>query len=106
MAMFHLLKIRTSIDIFKNEKCKVTFGIEYIIEYICHKTISFFYRFKTSKWILRGLSKRQNTSPNNIHDLINSAETIIEMTSIELSEAEKEIELKKERSALKSSFTL
>ena len=31
MAMFHLLKIRTSIDIFKNEKCKVTFGLEYII---------------------------------------------------------------------------
>ena len=26
----HLLKIRTSIDIFKNEKCKVTFGLEYI----------------------------------------------------------------------------
>ena len=29
MAMFHLLKIRKSIDIFKNEKCKVTFGLEY-----------------------------------------------------------------------------
>ena len=29
MAMFHLLKIRTSIDIFKNEKCKVTFGLVY-----------------------------------------------------------------------------
>ena len=29
MAMFHLLKIRTSIDIFKNEKCKITFGLEY-----------------------------------------------------------------------------
>ena len=29
MAMFHLLKMRTSIDIFKNEKCKVTFGFEY-----------------------------------------------------------------------------
>ena len=29
MAMFHLLKIRTSIDIFKNKKCKVTFGLEY-----------------------------------------------------------------------------
>ena len=29
MAMFHLLKIRTSIDLFKNEKCKVTFGLEY-----------------------------------------------------------------------------
>ena len=26
MAMFHLLKTRTSIDIFKNEKCKVTFS--------------------------------------------------------------------------------
>ena len=33
MAMFHLLKIRTSIDIFKNEKCKVTFGLEYIYMY-------------------------------------------------------------------------
>ena len=30
MAMFHLLKIRTSIDVFKNERCKVTFGLEYI----------------------------------------------------------------------------
>ena len=30
MAMSHLLKIRTSIDIFKNEKCKVSFGLEYI----------------------------------------------------------------------------
>ena len=30
MAMFHLLKIRTSIDIFKKEECKVTFGLEYI----------------------------------------------------------------------------
>ena len=29
MTMFHLLKIRTSIDIFKNEKCKVTFGLEF-----------------------------------------------------------------------------
>ena len=29
MAMFRLLKIRTGIDIFKNEKCKVTFGLEY-----------------------------------------------------------------------------
>ena len=37
MAMFPLLKIRTSIDIFKNEKCKVTFGLEYIYEsqFIC-----------------------------------------------------------------------
>ena len=30
MAMFHVLKIRTSIDIFKNEKCKITFGLEYM----------------------------------------------------------------------------
>ena len=30
MAMFHWLKISTSIDIFKIEKCKVTFGLEYI----------------------------------------------------------------------------
>ena len=29
MAMLHLLKIRTSIDRFKNEKCKVTLGLEY-----------------------------------------------------------------------------
>ena len=34
MAMFHLLQIRTSIDIFKNEKCKVTFGLEYIYKCI------------------------------------------------------------------------
>ena len=31
MAMFHLLKIRASVDIFKNEKCKVTFGLEYMM---------------------------------------------------------------------------
>ena len=30
MVLFHLLKIRTSVDIFRNEKCKVTFGLEYI----------------------------------------------------------------------------
>ena len=35
MAMFHLLKIKTSIDIFKNEKCKVTFGLEYILYKQC-----------------------------------------------------------------------
>ena len=35
MVMFHLLKIRMIIDIFKNEKCKVTFGLEYII--LCTK---------------------------------------------------------------------
>ena len=29
--MFHLLKVRTSIDIFRTEKCKVTFGLKYII---------------------------------------------------------------------------
>ena len=29
MTMFHLLKIIRSIDIFKKEKCKVTFGLEY-----------------------------------------------------------------------------
>ena len=28
--MFHLLKIKTSIDIFSTEKCKVTFGLKYI----------------------------------------------------------------------------
>ena len=32
MSMFHLLKIRTSIDIFKNEKCKVTFGLVYTFQ--------------------------------------------------------------------------
>ena len=31
MAMFHLLKIKISIDILKIEKCKVTFDLEYII---------------------------------------------------------------------------
>ena len=30
MAMFNLFKIRTSTDIFKNEKCQVTFGLEYV----------------------------------------------------------------------------
>ena len=30
MAKFHLLKIRTSIDIFSTKKCKVTFGLKYI----------------------------------------------------------------------------
>ena len=40
MAMFHLLKIRTSIDIFKNEKCKITFGLEYMsLPYICLQII-------------------------------------------------------------------
>ena len=34
MATFHLLKIRTSVDIFKNEKCKVTFGLEYISNFV------------------------------------------------------------------------
>ena len=29
--MFHLLKSRTSIDTFRTEKCKVTFGFKYII---------------------------------------------------------------------------
>ena len=38
MAMFHLLKIRTSIDIFKNEKCKVTFGLEYISNLIIFRS--------------------------------------------------------------------
>ena len=28
--MFLLLKSRTSIDIFRTEKCKVTFGLKYI----------------------------------------------------------------------------
>ena len=28
--MFHLLKNRTSIDIFRTEKCKVTFGLKYM----------------------------------------------------------------------------
>ena len=32
MAMFHLLKIRTSIDIFRTEKCKVTFGLKYSLK--------------------------------------------------------------------------
>ena len=32
MAMFHLFKIRTSIDIYINEKCNVTFGLEYMFK--------------------------------------------------------------------------
>ena len=38
MAMFHLLKIRTSIDIFKNEKCKVTLALS--IQYFLDLTLS------------------------------------------------------------------
>ena len=30
MKKLHLLKIRTGIDIFSTEKCKVTFGLKYI----------------------------------------------------------------------------
>ena len=30
MALFHLLKIRTSIGLFRNDKCKLTFGLKYI----------------------------------------------------------------------------
>ena len=44
MAMFHLLKIRTSIDIFKNEKCQVTFGLEYINEKPCLCSIHYMYQ--------------------------------------------------------------
>ena len=32
--MFHLQKVRTSIDIFSTEKCKVTFGLEFICDAI------------------------------------------------------------------------
>ena len=41
MTMFQLLKIRTSIDIFKNEKCKVTFGLEYTIIIQQYKNVTF-----------------------------------------------------------------
>ena len=40
MAMFRLLKIRTNIDIFKNEKCKVSFGLEYILLLLNECTLS------------------------------------------------------------------
>ena len=30
MAMLHLLKIRTSIGLFRNDKCKITFGLKFI----------------------------------------------------------------------------
>ena len=43
MTMFHLLRIRTSIDIFKNEKCKVTFVLEYIW---CKFLKKFFHNFE------------------------------------------------------------
>ena len=33
MTMFHLLKIKTSKGLFKSKKCKVTFGLEYIIHH-------------------------------------------------------------------------
>ena len=32
IAIFNLLKIRMRVDIFGIEKCKVTFGLKYIIE--------------------------------------------------------------------------
>ena len=44
MTMFQLLKIITSIDIFKNEKCKVTFGLEFC-------TFVFFFILVTSLWM-------------------------------------------------------
>ena len=31
--MLHLLKVRTSIDIFSTEKCKVNFGLKYSMPY-------------------------------------------------------------------------
>ena len=36
MAKLHLLKIRSSIDIFSTEKCKVTFGLKYILIGVCN----------------------------------------------------------------------
>ena len=30
--MFHILKVRTSIDIFSTEKCKVTCGLKYSLK--------------------------------------------------------------------------
>ena len=59
MAMLHLLKIRTSIDIFKNEKCKVTFGLEYIYP----SCMTVFYSFSEWDIIMRlGLIKHSNSS--------------------------------------------
>ena len=55
MAMFHLLKIRTSIDIFKNEKCKITFGLEYIFT----NKLCFNRRKKYAK-----IRNRSNQKPN------------------------------------------
>ena len=37
MANFHLLQIRTSIDIVSTEKCKVTFGIKYNVSLLIKK---------------------------------------------------------------------
>ena len=57
MAIFHLLKIRTCIDIFKNEKCKVTFGLEYMFEgnflfnYTKTKTSDFCWHTNAQFWI-------------------------------------------------------
>ena len=46
MAMLHLLKIRTGLDIFKNEKSKVTFGLEYIKDFsTLEHRINFFSKF-------------------------------------------------------------
>ena len=41
MVMFHLLKTRTSVDIFKNEKCKVTFGLEYTCFFSGERSLPF-----------------------------------------------------------------
>ena len=39
MTMFYLLKIRTSIDIFRTEKCKVTFGLKYTFIHCSQVTV-------------------------------------------------------------------
>ena len=59
MAMFHLLKIRTSIDIFKNEKCKVTFGLEYIYITI----MIYYYSPSLKKWSYPGYSAWTQNDP-------------------------------------------
>ena len=65
MAMFHLLKIRTSIDIFKNEKCKVTFGLEYTL---CKNLLCFLVKSGKTKKIKK-LKATYLTYPNFFGDV-------------------------------------
>ena len=63
MAMFHLLKIRTSLDIFQNEKCKVTFGFEYIWTICTLEDLLFIFWHPTPESLPGGVAIGQNSKP-------------------------------------------